>query len=89
MLFSLFLAIFGRVAFWPFWPNWPYRLESGVEVVGVSVGLGQLYARLLGHVEEALVGDAAPCGLQVVTVFLKPSVIVRKSKLYGSCNINL
>ena len=40
-----------------------------MEVEGVSVGLGQLYARLLGHVEEALAGDSAPCDLQVVIVF--------------------
>ena len=58
LLFSLF---FGH-----FWPN---RLESGVEVEGVSVGLGRFYVRLLGQVEEALAGDSAPCGLQVVIVF--------------------
>ena len=57
------------MAFWPFWPNWPNRLESGVKVEGVSVGFVQLYTRLLGQVEEALVGDSAPCGLQVVVVF--------------------
>ena len=71
MLFSLFLAIFGRLAFWPFWPNWPNRLESDVEVEGVSEGIGELYARLLSQLEEALVGDSAPCGLQVVVVLCR------------------
>ena len=59
--------------FWPNWPKWPYLLESGVEVEGVSVGFVQLYTRLLGQLEEVLVGDSAPCGLQVVVVFLSHS----------------
>ena len=39
----------------------------------MSVGFVQLYTRLLGQLEEVLVGDSAPCGLQVVVVFLSHS----------------
>ena len=81
MLFSLLFAHFGLLAFWPFWPN---RLESGVEVEGASVGLGQLYARLLGQVEEALIGDSAPCCLQAVIVFFCRIPRSRSSGWLGS-----
>ena len=47
-----------------------------MEVEGVSVGFGQLYARLLGQVEEALVGDSAPCCLQAVIVFFFVAFLV-------------